>query len=372
LTPKLSFSILDNWNPEVVGSIGSFFGGGTPNTANAEYWLGDIPWISSSDLTEGDIHNISIRRFITNEAIKNSAAKLIPANSIVIVTRVGVGKLAITKISLCTSQDFSSISINKSHDVEFVAYALKNKITERLKYLQGTSIKGITTAEIKDTIINLPSLAEQQKISTFLNLYYRKVELQKAKVESLKKLRLSTLHDFTKTNSTNLVKLKTVCKSKQKGSIPQITEAGTPLLHNEYLENGTSPLFVNSKPDTDRNHVLILWDGSQAGKTYTGHQGFLGSTLTRLEVKDSVSAKYVYYILSMNESLIQHVWREGSGVPHVAKDFIEHFKIPLPSFETQRRLVTTLESIDTKITLEKQKLALLEKYKQGLLQKMFV
>ena len=75
-----------------------FIGGGTPSKEVAEFWQGSIPWISSSDLVDESIFNINITRFISTEALNQSATKLIPANSILIVSRVGVGKVAVKEI----------------------------------------------------------------------------------------------------------------------------------------------------------------------------------------------------------------------------------------------------------------------------------
>ncbi len=63
--PKLRFEEFEGeWKEKKLGEIGVFLGGGTPSRANNNYWKGEIPWISSSDINEDDIHNISIKEFI--------------------------------------------------------------------------------------------------------------------------------------------------------------------------------------------------------------------------------------------------------------------------------------------------------------------
>ncbi len=93
--PKLRFNGYTNdWERKKLGDVAnSYINGGTPDTQNKNYWIGDIPWIESSDLKNDDIWNVNINKYITNKAVNDSAAKLIPANSIAIVTRVGVGML---------------------------------------------------------------------------------------------------------------------------------------------------------------------------------------------------------------------------------------------------------------------------------------
>jgi len=96
------------WEKKKLGEIGRIIGGGTPDSGKKNYWQGKIPWISSSDLAENDVINISITRYISEKALKESATKLIPKNSVLIVSRVGTGKFAVTNEEVCTSQDFSN------------------------------------------------------------------------------------------------------------------------------------------------------------------------------------------------------------------------------------------------------------------------
>ena len=70
------------------------YGGGTPKTSETQYWNGNIPWIQSSDLIDQQLIGVMPKKQVTEKGIKFSATKLIPENSIAIVTRVGVGKLA--------------------------------------------------------------------------------------------------------------------------------------------------------------------------------------------------------------------------------------------------------------------------------------
>ena len=106
--PEIRFEgFTADWEQRKLSEIAlQIYGGGTPKTANEEFWKGDIPWIQSSDLIEERLFNVKPRKYISQEAISKSATKLVPQNSIAIVTRVGVGKLAFMPFSYATSQDF--------------------------------------------------------------------------------------------------------------------------------------------------------------------------------------------------------------------------------------------------------------------------
>lgn len=156
---------MNSWEQRKLDDIAKIkTGGGTPKTANPEYWSGNIPWIQSSDLVEGDIVHVNINKFINNNALKNSAAKLISRDSIALVTRVGVGKVAVINQEFTTSQDFLSLSDFDGSDIKFLAYQLYRLMQENAKVLQGTSIKGITKTELIEQSISIPSSGQEQNL----------------------------------------------------------------------------------------------------------------------------------------------------------------------------------------------------------------
>jgi type I restriction enzyme S subunit len=187
--PKYRFPEFVNdgeWVEKKLGDLGHFLGGGTPERSNSDYWTGDIPWISSSDISEDDIHNISITRFINENAVKQSATKIIPNGSILFVSRVGVGKLAINKHELCTSQDFTSFVPDSVLNYFIGYYFSANK--QLLQSLnQGTSIKGFSKSDLESFILKHPQkIKEQQKIASFFSSLDEVIKEQSEKIEQLK------------------------------------------------------------------------------------------------------------------------------------------------------------------------------------------
>ena len=159
-----------SWEKSALHDIASFCGGGTPSKDISSYWEGEIGWISSSDIQEEWIDDISVTRRITKTAIDNSATKLCPEGTIAIVSRVGVGKVAIMPESLCTSQDFTnitSITGNTHYMADQIAFRMK---LEAMK-TQGTSIKGVTADTIKAMVLDIPPLEEQKKIADMLTAF---------------------------------------------------------------------------------------------------------------------------------------------------------------------------------------------------------
>ena len=187
--PNLRFpEFRGEWEAKKLGEIGEFLGGGTPSSSNADYWNGNIPWISSSDLKENDVNEITISRYISDEAINNSATKLCNAPTIHIVSRVGVGKVAYSISSLCTSQDFVNM-VNFKCNGLFLSYLLSIEMLRAASHTQGTSIKGISSLEIKTKQILLPQMQEQNKISELLSKIDSRIQTQNKIIEGLQSLK---------------------------------------------------------------------------------------------------------------------------------------------------------------------------------------
>lgn len=202
--PHLRFpEFSGEWDSFKLVELGKFIGGGTPSSSNLSFWTGSIPWISSSDIKEDNINNISISRYITEDAIEKSATKYCPAPVILIVSRVGVGKVALSHTSLCTSQDFCNIIDIKCHPV-FLSYNLLRTMKRKSREVQGTSIKGITSDELQKIRVFIPkNKDEQNKISNLLTLLDERIATQNKIIYKLKSLIRGIMVELQKRGLSN-------------------------------------------------------------------------------------------------------------------------------------------------------------------------
>ena len=195
--PELRFpGFTDAWEQCKLGEIANdAYGGGTPKTTMEEYWGGKIPWIQSSDLTEHKVTGVIPRKYISQQGLAKSATKLVPENSLAIITRVGVGKLAIMPFQYATSQDFLSLS-NLNTDIQFSAYAIYTKLQKELNAVQGTSIKGITKDELLAKVIAVPRIEEQKQIGTFFTNLDNLITLHQRKLAHLQRQKKALLQQM--------------------------------------------------------------------------------------------------------------------------------------------------------------------------------
>ncbi|MFF9137532.1 restriction endonuclease subunit S [Streptomyces albogriseolus] len=142
--------------------------GGTPSTLHPEYYGGDIPWVRTSEVDYKPIYATEIT--ITEEGLRKSSAKWIPARS-VIVAMIGAtaGKAAFNEVDVTTNQNCCNLIVDpeKAH-YKFVYYWLCREYAT-LRGLAPGAVPIINAGKIKQFHLPLPSLAEQQRVVDILD-----------------------------------------------------------------------------------------------------------------------------------------------------------------------------------------------------------
>lgn len=118
----------------------------------------------------------------------HSATRLCPKNAVSIVSRVGVGKVAVTPCELCTSQDFTTI-VSSAYNPYFLAYMLVPIMKDMAMQAQGTSIKGVTVEDIAKIKISTPSIKEQNQIVSILSDMDNEIEALEQKLEKTRQIK---------------------------------------------------------------------------------------------------------------------------------------------------------------------------------------
>lgn len=363
--PALRFPEFNGeWITRPIKDIADFIGGGTPSSANEAYWQGTIPWVSSSDIVEDNINDITISRYITEEAISNSATKLCSAPVILIVSRVGVGKVALSSKAICTSQDFCNLINIKVHPT-FLAYSLSQIMKRKSIEVQGTSIKGITSLEIQKIILHIPSLQEQHKISDLFQLIDKRIAVQSKIIEDLRLLSKGIIETVTSSQKPNtLIKDCLECNS----SILQESQVAKYGAFSVYGATGITG--YTEAADVNGESILIIKDGSGVGtvKYVTGEYSYIG-TLNRLIAKDGYCLKYIYFAL---QRFSFEPYKTGMAIPHIYFRDYGKAKIYCPSLSLQTLIAQKLSLIENEMEVEKRIILCYQLQKSYLLSRMFI
>ncbi|MCW7494629.1 restriction endonuclease subunit S [Leptospira sp. 2 VSF19] len=180
----------ESWEEGSILDLIELVGGGTPKTEVAEYWNGNIGWLSGGDIT--DNHKsfvINSSKNISEMGLNNSSAKILPENSLVISARGTVGKFCILSQPMAFSQSNYGIIPNNSKNY-FFTYLLLNYAIEELKSsAYGSVFDTITTTTFRDLNVSLPpkdeiTLFEKSIVGNFI-----KMKANCFQIRSLEKLR---------------------------------------------------------------------------------------------------------------------------------------------------------------------------------------
>ena len=260
---------------------------------------------------------------------------------------------------------------------------LANSINKIRFFNESTGVPQLTKPQLSTYSIIIPSVEEQNNIGKLILLIEKYIHLQQRKLKLLKimKKTFSQYMICQRTDSDPALRfnsftdkwkheyLKNLIVKEIKGKAKADMKGTKSTYIDTALLNGGSITKVDSPTDTFHNDIIILWDGSQAGKIYHGFTGALGSTLK--SYKPKYSGGFLYQYLKSKEPIIFLRYRTPN-IPHVIKDFTEIFKINVPSVKEQEKISKTLNYLDQSILVETKKIGSIKKIKKFLLQNMFI
>ena len=375
-----------------LSDVCMFQSGGTPSRKNSEYFNGDIPWVTTTALNGGTISLENANEWITLKAIEESAAKLVPAPSILVGTRVGVGKVAINLVPMSTSQDIISLlGIDQNQwNLEFLCKFISSKSAYLNSQARGATIKGIKIETLAELELPSYSIPEQHLISSAFNSLEKSISLRKqqlAKLDELVKSRFIELFG----DNVPTAKLGDVCRmingdrGKNYPSGDDFVENGVPFVNAGHLQNRKVD-FCDMNYITEEKFNLLSQGKMQAGDILYCLRGSLGkhglvdfergavaSSLVILRCnQEQVLPQFLLYALETPEIELQlKAANNGSSQPNLSAASVKAYDIKLPTIEQQKQFVSFVEQTDkSKFEIQKS-LEKLETLKKALMQKYF-
>ncbi|WP_338934548.1 restriction endonuclease subunit S [Lactobacillus helveticus] len=321
-----------------------------------------------------------------NPQIVNS--KPVHINDIVVVVRNGsrklIGKHVLIQHELHDTVIGAFMTGIRSSNNFFINATLDSQLFKKeIQKNLGSTINQITVKNFQNMAFGFPSKIEKDKIGKLFRIIGNIISLQQRKLKLLKVMK-KALSQYMFCQETEFVpilrfnsfsdkwkyeRLKKLIVKEIKGKAKADMKGTKSTYIDTALLNGGSITKVDSPTDTFHNDIIILWDGSQAGKIYHGFTGALGSTLK--SYKPKYSGGFLYQYLKSKEPIIFLRYRTPN-IPHVVKDFTEIFKINVPSVKEQEKISKTLNYLDQSILVETKKIGSIKKIKKFLLQNMFI
>lgn len=390
--------------------------GSTPSTNENDYYDGDINWFTPGDYTESK-YLMSSQKQITNKAILDKEAKVLPKDTVVIVgIGATLGKIAILGQDASFNQQVTGLIANDLILPEFLYYWLHINKDTLIKTANYTTLPIINNQFIKEFRCVLPTISTQTQIVTFLNKKCNDVlNAIKSKENLIKLLEENRQSIITKVVTKGLytnVKMKD-SNVKWIGEIPEHWKktrldfiarvkarlGWKGLKAEEYVDEGYVFLstpnlkgrnidFENVNYITEERYfespeimlevgdVLLAKDGSTLGITNVvrnlPNKATVNSSIAVLRPRECIDSVYFYYYLTSTyiQDTINQL-KDGMGVPHLFQADIKKFPIILPPLEEQKEISKYLdketEQVESVIVDIKQQIEKLKEYRQSLI-----
>lgn len=393
----------NGWETRNLGDLCEVVGGGTPPKDNPAFYSGKIPWATVRDMRQEVITETEYR--ITKDAVQSSATNVIPSGSVVIATRVGLGKVCLLGQDTAINQDLRGIlpRDTKTLLVRFLFWWLKSIADVIVAEGTGATVQGVKLPFVKSLQIPVPSLPEQKRIVRTLDEAFSGIATAKANAEknlqSARALFESHLqYVFTQRGKgwahERLGNLCAIGDGNYSSKYPKASEFlpdGVPFLTATNLKNGTivpdGLRFISpeqhaqlSKGHVRTGDLVVVVRGSNTGNSSFLPQRFSGANLNSqlafLRPKEKINSQFLFY--SFNSPSTQgKVERQISGAaqPQLPNNKLLDIPIAFPALEDQKVIVKRLDSLreDTQrlASLYERKLAALEALKNSLLHQAF-
>lgn len=343
--------------------------GGTPSTSHKEYYNGNIPWLRTQEVDWDDILDTEIK--ITEEAIENSSAKMIPSNC-VIVAMYGAtaAKVAINRIPLSTNQACCNLEID-THQVpmKYVYYWLCKEYLN-LKALGEGSQNNINGKKIKDYPIPLPSLSEQKRIVDILDTFTASITNLKEQIKERRKqyeYYRDQLLDLEGKEGVDVKFFGDICEMVKGNGVQKVdfVESGIGCIHygQIYTHYGSYTYSTNKfvskevfeKAKKASKGDIIMTDTSENVEDICKSVAYLGDediavSNHALIIKHKQNPKFLSYSTLTKDFFTQkRKYAYGAKVTGIKLDHLAKFRIFLPSLSEQERIVGILDQFEASI-----------------------
>ncbi|MBR2111487.1 MAG: restriction endonuclease subunit S [Helicobacter sp.] len=398
--------------------VEKIIGGGTPDTSNLDYWTNNKKdgylWVSIEDITKSSFIT-DTKRYITQDGLESSSAKLIPPFSILYSIYASLGKIAYSDQILTTNQAILGIQSNhKLVFYKFLFYCLCNTTNYVTILSSMTTQNNISLSVVANLKIPVPPLEEQKAIADFLDSKCTQIDNF-----CEKKQKLITLLNEKKQSLINECVTKGLDKNvtfkdsgiEHLGEIPKHWEVkrlatfgrfskGGNISRQDLAESGDSALlygdiYMNYEISTSCLDSKISKNTSLGAiPIYKGDILFAGSGETKEDIgknivylgKDKAFAggdviifrqkgnNVLYLSYSLNTryaKFCKGIESKGEIIVHIYASNLKDIKIPLPPLKEQEQIAQFLDSkiskIDKIIEKTKKQIKLIKEYKTTLI-----
>ena len=371
--PRIRFKgFTEDWEQCKLSDITEIVMGQSPSSKNYTDNPNDNILVQgNADLKDGKV----VPRLWTKEITKT-----IDKDGIILTVRAPVGDVAKTDYKVVLGRGVAGIKGN-DYIYQFLQKLQNNRYWVSLS--SGSTFESINSNDIKDLIIDIPSIEEQTKISMLLNNVNSIITLHQRKLEKLKLAKKALLQKLFPKNGSKFPELrfKGFADAWEQRKLGDVTNIKTGSRNQQdSVANGKYPFFIRSEKiekldeyDFDTEAILVPGDG-RIGEIFHYYNGKFALHQRVYKVDDFKGVDAIYLLYLFQCKFKEHALRLNAQgtVPSLRLPMFTEWNIDIPSLQEQICIGRLLNKIELMITLHQRKLDKLQDVKKGLLQKMFV
>jgi type I restriction enzyme S subunit len=410
MVPEVRFKgFTEEWETRRLDKLYSFAGsGGTPTSTNESYYSGPIPFLAITDISNSNGYITDTEKHVSHEGLKHSTAWVVPAESISLAMYASVGKVAILKSDVATSQAFFNMVFNNIPLRNFVFQYLKKMETNNLwdSLVSTGTQSNLNAQKIKAFEISISmDEQEQQKIGNLFKEIDELIRLKGQELEKTTNMKKALLEKMFPKSGENVPELRfqgfsEEWESRRLNKLGN-TYSGLSGLTKENFGRGNASyvtymnVFLN--PVSDLATIEKVQIDRPQNKVSYGDILFTTSSETPEEV--GMSSVWVgkmdniylnsfcfgvhpfknqnpYYLAVMFRSLIVRnkiqFLAQGISRFNISKNRLMEITVPFPLDAEQQKIGKLFRTLDRLLSLQKTELEKLNNMKKALLDKMFV
>lgn len=305
-----------------LSEIMDLIGGGTPKTSKAEYWDGDIPWLSVKDFNDDFRYVYKTEKYITQLGLENSSTKLLQPGDIIISARGTVGELATIPFPMAFNQSCYGLRAKKEIVSEdFLYYLIKHNVYVLKRNTHGSVFDTITRGTFEGIEVDIPALDVQTRIASVLSDLDKKIELNSRINENLQQ-QMSAIYKekFSYVLQGNTATVEQIVafsngkkRPNEEGNIP--------------VYGGNGVLAYTNKFNS-QNCIIIGRVGAYCGNvSYSPKECWVSDNAIEAKSKVSASQLFAFHLLKNAELPSRHI---GTGQPLMTQGILNAIPCALP------------------------------------------
>ncbi len=344
------------WLKTSLIDIVELIGGGTPKTSKAEYWGGNINWLSVKDFNDENRYVYSTEKTITEEGLNNSSTKLLRKDDIIISARGTVGELAMIPFPMAFNQSCYGVRAKDGINSTFLYYLIKHSVRKLKAMTHGSVFDTITRDTFANIEVAIPDIETQQRVAKMLSDIDDKVEnnqrINNNLFEQMQALYKAWFVDFepfggvrpSNWNDTNIYAIANIIYGAPFASKLFNTDGlGKPIIRIRDLKEQAFVTFTTEEHPKGHliqpGDIVVGMDGEFRPYIWGNEPAWLNQRVCIFESNRPQGKAFVLYTIKPLLNKIEQT-QVATTVIHIGKKDFDAFEIVLPD-------EATLDSFDS-------------------------